>query len=48
MDFQAFHQLRSMSFDGFHAQVQPLSDLFCRAPFGNQLQDFPLAPGETS
>ena len=48
MDLQPFHQLRPMRFDGFHAQVQTLGDLFRRAPFGDQLEDFPLTPGQTS
>ncbi len=31
VNFQAFHQLGTMGFDGFHTQIQPVSDLLCRA-----------------
>ena len=46
VNVEPLHQLTSVSFDRFDAQVQALSDVFRRLPFCDELQDFSLTHAE--
>ncbi len=46
VDIQPVHQFAAMCVNGLHAQLQLIGDVFCRAPFGNDLQHFTLSRGQ--
>lgn len=45
MDAEPFHQLRTVCFDGFRAQLQDVRYVFRRVTFCKELQNFSLAGG---
>lgn len=47
VNFKPLHELASVCFNCFDAQVQALGNVLCRLPFGDELKNFTLAHAES-